>query len=133
MKGGLHLGAWSSLFALIEGGSLYARTMGLGDLKPTTSPSDGPPPEYSAIHRLGHWTDGMLAGQGVGLLAAVVYRTQPVRFFALGTVAGTLTGLLQDIRDELVWRQERKEAGEEKKEVSWRIEPVPASETQSDK
>ncbi|CAO1625913.1 unnamed protein product [Sympodiomycopsis kandeliae] len=119
LKGGIRLGLWSSLFTVIEGGSLYYRTSHNAQQSQSSIPS-----EYTAIKRLGHWTDGMLAGQGVGTAASIVYKTSPVRFFMLGSVAGTITGLLQDIRDELIWREQRQDHNPDQKNVQVRTEPI---------
>lgn len=113
VKGGTRLGAWCSLFTLFDSASLYARTVGWdGSNVPTEEVS--PPTQSSEASLLGHWTDGVIAGGGVAVVASMIYRTSPVRFFIMGTHYGLAMGVLQDWRDWLVQRQQQKdiEAGQ---------------------
>lgn len=70
----------------------------------------------SVISKLGHWSDGALAGAVTGLIGSIAYRlsspTVP-RMLLLGAVAGGASGALRDIRLSLMRgqdpRQQRRE------------------------
>ncbi|CAO1628957.1 unnamed protein product [Parajaminaea phylloscopi] len=110
---GVRLASWTGVFVLLDAACLEARRRLIGQSSAATegnglgarmSTSTGLQLPSSAERALGHWSDGLLAGQGTALLASTAYRISPARFLLLGSVAGSLTGALQDARDAIRMR-----------------------------
>lgn len=100
---GLRLGGWTGLWVLADAGALQARQRWLSS---TSSAWMAYAHQNGMLGWLGHWADGMLAGQGVALLASAAYRLPALRLLAIGTLAGGTTGALQDLRDYLIRKKE---------------------------
>ncbi|PWN18005.1 hypothetical protein BCV69DRAFT_301745 [Microstroma glucosiphilum] len=100
---GVRLGGWTGLWVLADAGALEAREQWLSS---TSSAWMAYAHQNGMLGWLGHWTDGMVAGQAVAVLASAAYRLPTMRLLAIGTLAGGTTGALQDLRDYLIRKKE---------------------------